>query len=146
MKRIIVIILSALAVLLAIAQDDQRFLAPQQKYSGKYGYVNQKGLFIIQAKFDDARQFREGFGAVEMGGKWGFVNHRGRLIVPCKYTTVMDFNGGYAIVRQGDKWGAVNTQGVLEIPCDYDRPEDLLDLKVIKLTPEQIEMLKKMKL
>ena len=146
MKRILLVILSAIAVLLAVAQDDHRILEPQQKYSGKYGYVNQKGLFMIPAKFDDARQFRQGFGAVEMDGKWGFVNHRGKLVVPCKYTTVLDFNGGYAIVRMGDKWGAVNTQGVLEIPCEYDRPEDLLDLKVIKLTPEQIEMLKKIKL
>lgn len=143
MKRLFAIIISILMILLAFAED-HRLLAPQQKYGGKYGYVNQKGLFMIPAKYDDARHFRQGFAAVEIGGKWGFINTLGQIVVPMRYTTVMDFNRGYAIVRMGDKWGAVNTKGELEIPCEYNRPEDLLDLKVINLTPEQVEQLKKL--
>ncbi len=143
MKRILAIIISALIVLLALAED-HRMLAPAQKYGGRFGYVNQKGVYMIQPKFDDARNFRQGFAAVEQNGKWGFIDPRGRFLVRCQFTTVMDFNAGYAIVRQGDKWGAVNTKGELEIPCEYSRPEDLLDLKVVKLTPDQVEQLKKM--
>lgn len=56
----------------------------------------------------------------------------------------MDFNKGYAMVKKNGKWGAVNTNGELEIPCDYALPSDLLDLKVIRLTPEQIEKLDKL--
>ena len=143
MKKLFAIIISFLMVFVALAED-HRLLGVQLGYNGKYGYVNQKGRYLIRPIYDNARQFRQDFAAVEINGKWGFIDKRGRSLVKCQFTSVMDFNRGYAIVKMGDKWGAVNTKGELEIPCEYDRHEDLLNLKVIQLTPEQVEMLKKL--
>nr|MBD5376565.1 WG repeat-containing protein [Bacteroides sp.] len=144
MKRIIAFLIALVAVVAAFAEYNV-MLAPQQKYGGKFGYVNANGLYVIPAKFDDARHFFNDFAAVEINGKWGFINRQGRFLVKPQYRFVMDFNRGYAIVRDfNGKWGAVNTKGELEIPCEYDRHEDLLNLKVIRLTPEQVEMLKKL--
>lgn len=143
MKRIVTFLILCIVAVAGALAIEHSMLTPCQSYNGRYGYVNSTGKFMIQPRYDDARNFREHMGAVEINGKWGFVNERGRQVVPCKYSLVMDYNMGYAVVRLGDRWGALNSKGELEIPCEYSSPADLYDLKVIKLSPEQIEYLKK---
>ena len=90
-----------------------------------------------------ARPFREELAAVQIGNKWGFIDLQGKTVVKPQFDEVEDFNWGYAIVRKNGLYGAVNSKGELEIPCDYATRDDLLELKVLKLTPEQVEKLKK---
>lgn len=143
MKKLILSISAALMAMMAMAQT-LSLLNLVQDYSGKWGYCTQSGRIVIKPKYDNAFPFRDGFAAVERNGKWGYINEQGRTVVRCIYDCALDFNKGYAMVKKNGKWGAVNTKGELEIPCDYDLPSDLLDLKVVRLTPEQIETLDKL--
>ena len=65
-------------------------------------------------KYDETRDFCDGFAAVKRNDKWGFVNEKGEEIVPCKYDFVCDFSEGFApVLLVGStifdvKWGFVN--------------------------------------
>ncbi|MBP8214173.1 MAG: WG repeat-containing protein [Propionivibrio sp.] len=52
-------------------------LAPVQSSSGRWGYINQKNQWVIQPKFDEAKEFKDGRAAVKVKGKWGYINKRG---------------------------------------------------------------------
>jgi len=143
-KRILILFFVVLAAMPQLVMAyDQAILRPVMQYNGRYGYVSPTGQLLIPARYDNAMDFREGLAAVERSGKWGYIDQRGHVVVKLRYETAYDFNRGYGIVKLNGKWGAVNSKGELEIPCDYERVEDLLDLKVLHLSPEQASELKK---
>lgn len=55
-------------------------LAPAQHAAGKWGFVNEKQEWVIQSKFDDAKEFQAGKAAVRLGNKWGFIDKRGEWL------------------------------------------------------------------
>lgn len=52
-------------------------VAPVQANNGRWGYIDTRNQWIIPAKFEDAKEFRDGRAAVKANGKWGFINKRG---------------------------------------------------------------------
>ena len=71
-----------------------------KKENGKYGYVNSKGVVIVNYIYDDAtEQNQYGYAAVKKDGKWGAINSVGNVIVEPKLTLennlVIDFIGTY---------------------------------------------------
>ena len=52
-------------------------VAPVQANNGRWGYINSKNQWIIPARFEDAKEFKDGRAAVKSNGKWGFINKRG---------------------------------------------------------------------
>ena len=57
------------------------------KKDGKYGYVNAKGIVVVDYKYDDAtEQNKYGYVAVKQNGKWGALDQTGKIIVEPKYT------------------------------------------------------------
>lgn len=55
-------------------------MAPVQINNGRWGYINQNQQWIIQPKFEDAKEFQNGKAAVKQSGKWGFINKRGEWL------------------------------------------------------------------
>ena len=55
-------------------------LAPVQTANGRWGYVDAQQRWIIQPRFDDAKEFQSGRAAVRQNGKWGFINKRGEWL------------------------------------------------------------------
>ena len=55
-------------------------LAPAKKAAGKWGYINDKQVWVIQPRFQDAKEFSGGKAAVQFNGKWGFINKRGEWL------------------------------------------------------------------
>ncbi len=53
--------------------------------SGKYGYIDKQGHYVVNPQFDDAKQFSEGLAAVRIGdyrtGKWGFIDIQGHYVI-----------------------------------------------------------------
>ena len=52
-------------------------LAPVQTSTGKWGYINQNNIFVIPARFEEAKEFKGNRAAAKLNGKWGFINKRG---------------------------------------------------------------------
>lgn len=55
-------------------------LAPVQAFSGKWGFINEKQRWVIQPRFEDAKEFQTGKAAVKQNGKWGFINRKGEWL------------------------------------------------------------------
>ena len=55
-------------------------LAPVQTNNGKWGFVNEKQQWVIQPRFEDAKEFQNGKAAAKLNGKWGFINKRGEWL------------------------------------------------------------------
>ncbi len=47
----------------------------------KWGFVNRQGDIYIEACFEDAKPFRNGYAAVKQNGLWGYVDRNGTMIV-----------------------------------------------------------------
>ncbi len=55
-------------------------LAPVQATNKRWGYVNEKQQWIIQPRFEDAHEFKNGKAAVRQNGRWGFINKSGEWL------------------------------------------------------------------
>lgn len=56
-----------------------------------YGYVDDKGKWIVLPKFDSAGKFYEGFAIVETDGKYGFIKEDGAYLVEPTFDDAEDF-------------------------------------------------------
>lgn len=68
------------------------------KKDGKYGYVNDKGIVVVDYQYEDAtEQNKYGYVAVKKDGKWGCLDAKGKVVVECTNTLenvlVVDFIG-----------------------------------------------------
>jgi hypothetical protein len=72
----------------------------------KWGYINEKGNFILPPKYEMARNFQEnGLAMVQLNNLTGIINSDGYLIVKPKYDTISPFSEGRAVAidREGYK-------------------------------------------
>lgn len=68
------------------------------KKDGKYGYVNEKGIVVVDYIYEDAtEQNKYGYVAVKKDGKWGSLDAKGKVVAECTNTLenalVVDFIG-----------------------------------------------------
>ncbi|MCM1122684.1 MAG: WG repeat-containing protein [Eubacterium sp.] len=47
----------------------------------KWGFVNRHGEVYIEARFEDAKSFRNGYAAVKQNGLWGYIDRNGKMVV-----------------------------------------------------------------
>lgn len=67
-----------------IQKTDSDQLFPIKEY-GKWGYIDQKGVKIIECKYDFASDFFDGLAAVKIDSLWGFIDSRGGVMIQPKY-------------------------------------------------------------
>ena len=60
------------------------------KMGGLTGYYNADGKWVIEAKYNGGRDFKNGFAAVKEGDKWGFINVRGEWVIKPTFANVKD--------------------------------------------------------
>jgi hypothetical protein len=58
----------------------------------QWGFINDKGLYVINPQFDQAHGFIKGLSAVKKGTKWGFINESGNLVINCTFSDAEDFS------------------------------------------------------
>ncbi len=99
---------------------EQMPLFPYKNSSGKWGFVEKSGKFVIPCVYDGARVFSEGLAEVKKEGKWGYIDKGGKLVVPCIYDETYGFSEGCAAVEKDGKWGYIDKDDKFVIPCIYD--------------------------
>ena len=79
----------------------------------KWGYINQKGEYIINPQFNDAGFFRDGLArVVAPDGKIGYIDTKGNYIIMPKYKDGTHFYEGVAfVVEQGGKPTCIDKKG-----------------------------------
>lgn len=66
--------------------------------NGKWGFINEKGEYIIEPAYDEAKSFSSGLAAVKIGDKWGYVNKYGQLQIENEYSEAFSFIKDKALV------------------------------------------------
>jgi len=91
-----------------VFSDAQVFLSSEPaavKIGSKWGFVDVDGNVVIEAKYDNAHSFQNGFAAVCKNERWGFINLSGDLCIDFAFDDVLDFNDtGMTFVRESDFW------------------------------------------
>lgn len=101
-------------------------LAAVRMNGGKFGYIDASGKTVIEASFDGANSFSEGFAAVKVGEYWGFIDHAGRMVIEPKFEQApysspwMEFREGLSVAFSKGKWGYVASDGTFSIPAEFD--------------------------
>ena len=88
---------------------------------GKLGYINKSGSWVIENKFEEARQFSNGLAAVKLNGQWTYINRQGNLNLQNTYEDAKDFHRGLAIVKKEGKISLINTNGDNITEHAYDK-------------------------
>lgn len=112
------------------------------KINNKWGYIDQKGNWVIKPKYNKAFSFQEGLAPAAINDKWGYINKKGNWIIKPRYNFTGYFSDGLAFVRikckksnlQTDKsinkkdkniihynYGFINMEGKFIIPPSFDK-------------------------
>lgn len=72
---------------------------------GKWGFIDKNGNVCIEAQYEDARSFSNGFAAVKTDGLWGFIDLDGEMVIAPRFLDSKDFTTqGTVYVLTGDEW------------------------------------------
>jgi hypothetical protein len=57
---------------------------------GLRGFFDNKGKWIVEPKFQDARKFENGYAQVKLNNKWGLIDTLGNWVIEPKYEVMKD--------------------------------------------------------
>ncbi len=100
--------------------------APTKGQSGLFGYVDEKGRFVIEPQYEKAFPFQNGVARVKQGDEWILINGKGKRLTRSGYQDISDFRNGVALVsrketarRGGALYGLVNEKGQEVVKPEY---------------------------
>lgn len=93
------IILSLFTLVLSFPLSAQNLYPFEEE--GKFGFKDETGKIIVQAKFENVRSFSEGMAGVKQNGKWGFIDKNGEVIITPQFEDIWSskFTDGLAKVE-----------------------------------------------
>ena len=88
---------------------------------GKYGFKDETGKVIVEAKYKYVKEFSEGLAAVQLKDKWGFIDKTGQEVIAAEYSEVESFSDGLAVAKKGvlEKFGYINSKGEEALPFKF---------------------------
>lgn len=79
-------------------------LAPARKtWTGKYGFIDKRGQFVIADIYSSARTFSEGLAAVEIDSTYGYIDPTGKVVIKPQFAFADHFREGIALVAPSGK-------------------------------------------
>jgi len=128
MKALFTLLLGLLLTTSSIAQTYLTQARPADKK--EWGYINEKGEFIIEAQYRKCYKFSEGYAPIYEGKKFFFINPKGEKLKTevenFKLYNVFGmgmqgFSDGMVPIMVGKKWGYMNTNGEIAIGLKYEK-------------------------
>lgn len=76
---------------------------------GKYGFVDTNGEICIEAQYEDALPFTNGYAAVKIKGLWGYINSDNEIVVEPQFQEALPImsNGTAFIKDEFDYWNQI---------------------------------------
>jgi hypothetical protein len=74
-------------------------LLPCADETGRYGYIDSTGSWLILPRFDDAGPFCSGIAAIRLDGEWGYIDKTGSYIIQPQFDQVLNFCGDFGAVK-----------------------------------------------
>ncbi|ACO86909.1 WG repeat-containing protein [Clostridium botulinum] len=94
------------------------YSAPMNTIKGvRWGYINEKGEFLIKPLYNLALEFQcNGLAVVEIDNLYGIIDENQNYIVKHKYGFISDFSEERAIVIDNERFNIINEEGEELIP------------------------------
>ncbi len=117
-------------------------LLPVYLPSKGFGYVDIDSNEIIECKYCEISDFKDGKAKVRLDCEYGYINTEGCMIVekdgkeiaiPKKYDWAYDYQNGYFVVLKGKLYGAIDDFMHEIIPCAFTTKEEV-DLTYSKIS------------
>ena len=87
----------------------------------KWGYINKRGRLVIEAIYDECKNFNDGLAVARKKDKWGYIDKSGRIAIPLQFQEVYDFSDSMAVVKHyGKKYEVINHKGDPILSKTYD--------------------------
>ena len=74
------------------------------KRNGKWGFIDNQGIIMIDFIFDDALSFGQHLAAVRFGDFWGYISMQGHIVIEPVYLEAKSFSSGSAPVLTERGW------------------------------------------
>lgn len=102
--------------------------------NGRWGFIDETGKYVIEAKFIMVKPFSEGLAAVvfkeseNAPGKVGYIDQTGHIVIPPRFSgeggvSERGFSEGLAVVKVNvdkiDKWGHIDKSGKFVIEPQF---------------------------
>jgi len=82
--------------------SDEGFAAV--KKNGKWGFIDSRGVEVIQFVFDEALSFGQHLAAVKHGEFWGYISKYGHIVIDAVFLEAKSFSDGSAPVLTERGW------------------------------------------
>ena len=126
------LITSAIALLFTVNTFAQKYVSQAKSDGGKeWGYINEKGEFIIEAKYRKCYKFSSaGLAAIYEDKQYLFITLDGKTLpVETKkfklssafFFGLQGYNDGMVQIVVDKKWGYLNAEGKLVVELKYDK-------------------------
>ena len=102
----------------------------------KWGYLDENGNVIIDFRYVEAKEFKNGLAVVKNDDKFGFINESGNVVIDFIYESAGNFlDNGMAIVVKDGKYGVIDKNGNVIINFTYEYIKNLAieDFFAVKL-------------
>jgi hypothetical protein len=118
-----------LITLTSIAQKPSNLAVKFDSTSGKYGFADSAGNFVIKPDFDNAREFLSEYTSVQIDTLWGVIDSKGKYKIKPKYSKISAIYKGH-FLESGDmmKFRTINGDIMYEylfIPGPFKKINDL---------------------
>jgi hypothetical protein len=87
------------------------------------GFIDKKGNWVIEAKYEATKDFSNGLARVKSGA-WTFVDKTGKTIATPSADSFGDFSDGLAYCKSAEKVGFIDKTGKLVIPQEFPKVRD----------------------
>lgn len=88
--------------------------------SSKYGFINEKGKWLITPQYSAADQFTEGKARAQQNGKWGYINKKGEWVIKPQFMLCYGFVEGVAQASlKNNLWGLIDSSGKFILQPQY---------------------------
>jgi hypothetical protein len=96
--------------------------------AGKWGYIDEEGVTVIEPFLEDAASFKAGLARAAWGGKYGYIDRAGSWVVAPRFEdAAFRFEAPLAAVQLGGRWGYVDRSDRIAIKPQYERAEAFQD-------------------
>jgi hypothetical protein len=104
---------------------------PHATYDCRYAFIDKRGEPASDLRFDDAKDFAEGFAPVRIGNQWGFVDRSGQISISPRFQSAEPFSEGMAVVEEDGKMGFIDHAGNYVIGPRFESAESFSDGRAI---------------
>jgi hypothetical protein len=102
-----------------IGEGNEGFF-PARK-SGKFGYLNSSGKWIIPPTFIEVGRFAEKVSTYRSGSTWGVLSSEGKVLGEARWEEIKPFSGGHAIATLAGKQYLLRSTGELALEEGFDK-------------------------